>query len=73
MVREGPKVTIELECRGCKYLEIWAGMCDTHFECKKKAWIGCGSSPGHGRGLSPPKKCPFRRKAIAKFKQALKV
>jgi len=70
-VREGPKVSIELECRGCNYLKIWAGMCDVHFECKKGAWRGINSRR-HGSSIIPPDKCPFRRKAIKEFEQALK-
>ncbi len=67
--REGPEVSLDLECRGCIHLRIWAGMCDTHYDCEK---CGGGSLQGHGRGLTPPKKCPFRKNAIKKFTQTLK-
>jgi len=66
--REGPKVSIDLECRGCRYLKICAGMCDTHCECEKAAWKGVRTIRGHGWGIEPPKECPFRRKAIRDFK-----
>ena len=69
--REGPKVNINVECRGCKYLDMWAGMCDIHFRCEKKAWSGTNSQ-SQGSAIVPPKKCPFRDKAIKDFMQALK-